>query len=949
MNKSSRIILIILVLLALIFPVFHINSSASATINPYLFMVDVTPDNAGKVAEYHIYGVTCEYNNIDTITLSFRQDTGFISPKALSNTVTVNGEHPLSASFKYLSDGEMQSTLILSQKINKGDTIDIDFSQSAGIKNPSVPAICYTVRVVLISRGIELDNLLSNKYRITQSAVSTPTVTVDPPVKGTNAEYSISFATGVRGLLRANTDDIRIRFPQGTYIPQLFISGNIYINTTKAGAVYKDNTDPTVLRIFSGNNIQPSTPLVITIKSAFGIKNTTQSGSQNVYVSTASEPDWVESNPFTIAEPQVQNLSIVLDESSIAVNAAWDISFQTSPVGFLPKGDQIHIVFPAGFQLPQSIDSSLITLNGVNVSSQVTGQTLSIITPSIVQGNSNVEIKISRDAQIKNPFNVGDYDFAVYTDSDTFNAPFKLTILPSTVQDVNLQTLYSGIGSVNEFTITFRTGPAYMLSKGADSIKVTFDNGFTLPASISADAVSINNTQCQTVSNDVYSLFATVPLDILASSTVTIKIGESAGIKDPQAIGSYGVTVSTSKEAQGIESNKVSFTPLPVVEFTVNPAQPDGDNGFYRTKPTVQLSTSNGKEVYFKVDNNAYALYSNPVVIAEGDHTLSVYAVDSSGNQGDTINKEFKVDTVPPSIQFDNGIKDLYVNSSTATIKGKVSEPCTLKINEAILDLTNTSDLNFTVQIHVTDGMPVAIYMRDLAGNARSLVLTAYIDSTPPEITLLNPSGNGTGILGYGGVGTTYETTSSNMDIQLKVDKDCTVDINSEPMTYDNGVYSLNVNLNEGDNTLIINAKDLAGNVTTKSIIVKRVDQTVITLLIGSTSASIGSSASILDAPPFIEKDRTFVPLRFISEAFGASIDWNAALQVITISFKGKSIQLQVGSNVALVGTDFVNLDAPPKIVNGRTFVPIRFISETFGAQVNWDATTKTVTIIYKP
>jgi hypothetical protein len=163
-----------------------------------------------------------------------------------------------------------------------------------------------------------------------------------------------------------------------------------------------------------------------------------------------------------------------------------------------------------------------------------------------------------------------------------------------------------------------------------------------------------------------------------------------------------------------------------------------------------------------------------------------------------------------------------------------------------------------------------------------------------------------------------------------------------------NGTYLFTADLVDGENGFAIVARDLAGNEATENITIKRVNEVVIKLVIGDTTAYIGSSTSTLDAPPFIEKGFTLVPLRFISEAFGASVDWNDALKVITINYRTLTIQLQVGSNVVLVGTEFKKLDVPPKIVNGRTFVPIRFISETFGAEVGWDGATKTVTIVYK-
>jgi len=126
---------------------------------------------------------------------------------------------------------------------------------------------------------------------------------------------------------------------------------------------------------------------------------------------------------------------------------------------------------------------------------------------------------------------------------------------------------------------------------------------------------------------------------------------------------------------------------------------------------------------------------------------------------------------------------------------------------------------------------------------------------------------------------------------------------------------------------------------------------TTLKLVIDSNVSYINNSKFILDSPPFIDPktNRTLVPIRFISEAFGADVQWDGISRVVTVSLNNRVVKLQIGNNQALVDDKFVPLEQPPVIVKGRTFVPIRFIAETFGADVQWDGTTKTITITYKP
>lgn len=120
----------------------------------------------------------------------------------------------------------------------------------------------------------------------------------------------------------------------------------------------------------------------------------------------------------------------------------------------------------------------------------------------------------------------------------------------------------------------------------------------------------------------------------------------------------------------------------------------------------------------------------------------------------------------------------------------------------------------------------------------------------------------------------------------------------------------------------------------------------VITLKIGSSEAYVGGEIIILDAPPYIKKGTTFVPIRFISEVFGAKVEWqNIEKGRVIIKFKDKEIILDIDKTTAFINKKPYTLLAPPEIVNGRTFVPVRFISEGLGAEVKWIAQTQEVII----
>jgi sugar lactone lactonase YvrE len=122
-------------------------------------------------------------------------------------------------------------------------------------------------------------------------------------------------------------------------------------------------------------------------------------------------------------------------------------------------------------------------------------------------------------------------------------------------------------------------------------------------------------------------------------------------------------------------------------------------------------------------------------------------------------------------------------------------------------------------------------------------------------------------------------------------------------------------------------------------------DSTIIILTIGQKKAYINHKEYLLEAAPFISQQRTMVPLRFISEAFGAEVEWFPSERKILIQHESKTIELWIQKTLALIDQKEYILDAPPLIVNQRTFVPVRFISEALMAQVEWDAKDQIITI----
>lgn len=95
-------------------------------------------------------------------------------------------------------------------------------------------------------------------------------------------------------------------------------------------------------------------------------------------------------------------------------------------------------------------------------------------------------------------------------------------------------------------------------------------------------------------------------------------------------------------------------------------------------------------------------------------------------------------------------------------------------------------------------------------------------------------------------------------------------------------------------------------------------------------------SKQTVEVAPFTMDGRTLVPVRIVSENFGLNVGWDDATKTVTISNDSLAIKLVIGSSIATVNGEQVVLDVPATEKDGRTLVPVRFVSETLGKKVKW-------------
>lgn len=125
-------------------------------------------------------------------------------------------------------------------------------------------------------------------------------------------------------------------------------------------------------------------------------------------------------------------------------------------------------------------------------------------------------------------------------------------------------------------------------------------------------------------------------------------------------------------------------------------------------------------------------------------------------------------------------------------------------------------------------------------------------------------------------------------------------------------------------------------------------------LMFMSVNASADTDISLLidgtplvtDTSPVVESGRLLVPVSHLLSAMGAQFQWDPVTRSVDINHINGTIRLVINSSVSLVNGHPVQMDVPPRIINNRTFVPLRFLSENLDARVGWDGVNRTVYVV---
>lgn len=900
-----------------------------------LCSVTPVPATAGTPAEYTIRLSTNPYDRVDQLRVKFPFDTGFTTGSFAPSVVVVNGVLSRGGQIQKLATtNQIQMDILLSTRLSAGTPLTVVIGREAGILNALSPRSCYRLMVSFCRDGNEVNWVESDLYAITPSAVGSVNASIEPAVAGAAANVVVSLITGSNGRLKAGQDSVNVAFPSGFSIPQSFGFADVTLNGVSCdGRVFRDNSNPNAILVYVPVNVPASSPIVLRVPAKAGIRNPGVVGPVVLTVNTTAEDTPVDSAAVQIRGREVTGLMVQLTTPVAGSPTGLQLHFGLSAVGRLTQGKLIHVRLPIGYAVPVPTGTVSATVNGTAATTAIAAGVIDVETPSYLPDGASVDLVFPADLGIVNPTGPTGYAWMIWTDSDTAPMLAMAVVQAPSASGATLASSTRAIGRDASWTVTFAPSSPSTFPIAEDAIAIIFDEAILVGAQLEAGSVTVNDLPAVAVAQGT-TVIVTVPVGLASGGVVTVKLSEQAGIRTPAVPASAGARVATTRDSTPASTNELAFKAMPVVTMIVTPDVPNGLSGRYIVnKPVVQLVSDNAS-IFYRIDDASYVRYepSMQVAVPEGSHTLATYAVASDGTEGEPVTRSFVIDLTRPTMSLDGYIGDILVRSPQLTLTGTVSEPVELvQVNG--VPATVFQDNRFGVTVSVGDGQALVCYTRDIAGNVTNFVRTVRLDTVPPVITKAGPS-------------MTLSTVHAEQyEVRVTVNEISTVTVNGQPMIQASPEYVATIPLQKGINEVTVRAVDAAGNEGLLSWSVTRADTVIIRLAANVATAMVGDEERVLDAPPIIVNGVTFVPLRFIGEALGAEVTWSPALQVVFLVRGSSRVQLTVGSKLAIIDGRITQLLEAPRIQNGRTMVPLRFISEAFGADVTWDQATKAVTV----
>ncbi len=665
----------------------------------------------------------------------------------------------------------------------------------------------------------------------------------------------------------------------------------------------------------------------------------------------------------------------------------------------LPQGTQ----FPSSSIGSQHI---LINDKALSTNVSVSNNQLSIQLPSSLQipvnssGKQDVTVKILPSSGIRNPSTPGEYSLFVSTSRDQALVKNTYTI-GKQVDTPSVSLSPNQFNQNGQYSIVFKLSDIGKLEGGKveggieHHIELLFPNGTFVPGSISPSHIFVNGTQAKSVSVSGRSVKVYLAQGMVLdhSSSVGLIIQATAGIRNPSA-GSHQLKVRTAKDQSYVNSHSYSTTGAAITNPPTNPGtgnpgaivgnrinlQLSSYEANAASQYTITYTTASNESLVGGTDDISILFHSNvqmPTFISRELIKVNNVAVDtgvvriqnnimtfrmpSNVNVGAGQAMTITIDTTAqirnPSL---NGSYLMYAWSTKNTTSGYVNYNIVNQTNQSLLIVPTYDQHN-----------KIYYYTLRYTNNSNDFLLggSDWISIIAPTTLQQDTFKENVSISVGGALVGKNSIQVSGTDFSFTLPQNVNVGINQEVLiTIDDPKQLLSPPITGKYKFLLatskqrtrISSNDIeyriagSGNVDQGSGIGNPTPNPInpggpdfgrktIQLTINQTTAFVNNQAIALDAAPTLINGTTLVPIRFISETIGATVNYRSDQKRIDIQMEDKFIALLLDSDMVYTSQGAIRLAAPAKVINGRTMVPLRFVSEQLGMYVAWDGSTQTI------
>jgi hypothetical protein len=867
----------------------------------------------------------------------------------------------------------------------------------------------YTFNVMTVGKVGELKNIPNPpKVTLAKTKVTNVTCIPTPNSAGAEAQYQITFRTSDAGVLTKDQSSITIGFPSDTTVPATIQPSTVSVMGVPLIAPPDVNVNTRDVKLTVPTDVPPNTTVSVKFDIESGILNpTSPKNNYKITAHTSSDASAVPSSNYAIEASTISIPEVTPDPVVTSAEAQYTIKFKVGGSGALKLGSgQIIMRFPNDTFIPTNILATKITVNGKAITKRpeidTVARKIAIYVPSPVQAGEEVVVIFDKEAGLKNPTQSGNYTAWVSTTQETIEVESdSYGIGESTVTNVMVESSsLDASDTCVDYEISFRTGSFGALTSSS-TITIWFHPNYKV-GSISKERVTVNGATTKStpkVRQNQY-IDIEVPQSLNAGSEVTVKI---QCLNNPTTPGQYECKVSTSSEPTLIQSNTFKIGESMSTNMTISPANPDGDNGWYKSNPSLMFDCNvSTATTYYSLDGDNRKVWAGvPIRLDDGIHMVQYWSEASGFNsEAKQTVSNIKVDTTKPILNITTPKNGITVGAAKLDLAGTYDEENILEINVGINGATSKTRMTFdegsrtwqgsTMLIRGTNRLDIKAI--DEAGNESfSPIVTVIYEPGAGDETydmiIVNPKDNqeppgGVSLVNESEVGYHHLEMDVNFIVSAE-GANPTIEVSSElepdkwtELDYDSAqkkaTGDVTFRAKAGDNKVSIRIKDADGKVvkTINRIVVCKV--TVEFYPIKSADTSSGGTVNEpdnmtfndktitnMDAYPYIEtsEGRTYVPFRFLGNAFGAEVGWDANTRTASYEFEGTRVELVLGSNQATIIKDGKSTTIPldendpnvkTKIVDGRLHVPLRFVSEALGWNVAYEGgSVRKVTVSY--